>query len=159
MGRLITGDLKAGDESGKKDPWGESAGKSYWTIIRFLLQCCKSPDLSTHTWGQFNPSSSHKMTENKASGEYWNGVGVGTCPNCPGGECQVLQAHTPLKDLHELSELKSRRETNLFCPTLSLHNLRDCLVRWRPPSTLLYRNLLVPIHVHPLFSNVTIWGI
>lgn len=65
-------------------------------------------------------------------------------------------AHTPPKDLHKLSELKSRREANLFsCPTLCLHNLRGCVVRWRPPSTLLYRNLLVPL-LHPLFSNVTI---
>ena len=66
----------------------------------------------------------------------------GTCLNCLGGKCWVLQAYTHPKDLHELSELallKSRRKTNIFsCPTLS-HNLRGSLARWRPSCTLLYR--------------------
>ena len=79
-------------------------------------------------------------------------AGGKTCPNCFGGECRVLQCTYTSQG----PELKSRREANLFsCPTLCLHNLRGCVVRWRPPSTLLYRNLLVPL-LHPLFSNVTI---
>ena len=68
-----------------------------------------------------------------------------------------------LNCLYALSKLKLPQmlvkavfELRLMCISGFLPDLRGCLVCWRPPSTLLYRNLLVPIRVHPLFSNVTI---